>query len=194
MGFSVVPRGWTAQAATEPWTGSTFPLAFPGPKSTSCTTRALTSDCSWPSRRSRSCDSTPEIGPPHQMASDEGCTATEPIAWMRHRTDRGRDCNVAARHTAGRGYWIQLYTSGDEPARPYVRPSVVRKVLATVHSSPRGRRLRPVALTDARPLAVAGISAQASARRPGAYVVPTALASRPMRERPRTGRPQSPTP
>ena len=49
------------------------------------------------------------------MASGEGCTATEPIAVDGATGLIGVDgCNVVAVTTAGRGYWIQLYASGDE--------------------------------------------------------------------------------
>ena len=51
------------------------------------------------------------------MASEEGCgTTTEPIVVDgADGTIGADDCNVAVVTTAGRGYWIQLYTSGDEP-------------------------------------------------------------------------------
>ena len=46
-GYSVsYPEGWTAQAATEPWTDSTFPLVLGRPKSTSCTDPILTPNSS----------------------------------------------------------------------------------------------------------------------------------------------------
>ena len=55
----------------------------------------------------------------------------------RHRTDRADDCDFAVVTTAGRGYWIQLYTSGDDPAAvaPYDR-AWFEEVLATVQLHP----------------------------------------------------------
>ena len=47
------------------------------------------------------------------MASEEGCSTTEPIA-----VDSGTGvigCTHAFVTTAGRGYWIQLYTGDSAP-------------------------------------------------------------------------------
>ena len=56
-------------------------------------------------------DSTPEDWVAEQMASEEGCgTRTEPIVVDGATGLIGVDCDVAVVTTAGRGYWIQLYT------------------------------------------------------------------------------------
>jgi hypothetical protein len=75
------------------------------------------------------------------MASDEGCAATEPIAVDGETgligADEARECNVAVLTAAGRGYWIQLYTSSDDPraVAPYDR-AWFEEVLATVELHP----------------------------------------------------------
>jgi hypothetical protein len=115
-GISVsYPEGWTAQAATEPWTDRTFPLAFREPQADFLYDPTLTSNLFLTIASQPIGDSTPEDWVAEQMASDEGCKATEPIAVDGATGLIGADdCNVAAVTTAGRGYWIQLYTSGDE--------------------------------------------------------------------------------
>ena len=74
------PEGWTAQAATEPWTASTFPLYFGEPHADWLSDPILTSDLFLTIASQPIGDSTPEDWVAEQMASDEGCTATEPIA------------------------------------------------------------------------------------------------------------------
>lgn len=83
-------------------------------------------------------DSTPEDWVAEQMASGEGCTATGPIAVDGATGLIGVDeCNVAVVTTAGRGYWIQLYTSGDDElaVAAYDR-AWFEEVLATVQLHP----------------------------------------------------------
>jgi hypothetical protein len=71
------------------------------------------------------------------MASDEGCTATEPIAVDGATGVIGADaCDVVAVTTAGRGYRIQLYTSGDEPSNGAYDRAWFKEVLATVQLQP----------------------------------------------------------
>ena len=110
------PAGWTAQAATGPWTDSTFPLEFGAPHADFLYEPTLTSDLFLTIASQPIGDSTPEDWVAEQMASDEGCgTATEPIAVDGATGLIGADdCNVATVTTAGRGYWIQLYTGGDD--------------------------------------------------------------------------------
>ena len=108
------PEGWTAQAATEPWTESTFPLSFLVPQvdwlyDPNLTTALFLAIASQPIG-----DSTPEDWIAEQMASEEGCGATEPIV-----VDGGTGvigCTHAFVTAAGRGYWIQLYTGDGAPA------------------------------------------------------------------------------
>ena len=61
-------------------------------------------------------DATPEEWLAAQMAGEEGCAVTEPIDVDGAAGLIGARCDVVAVTTAGRGYWIQLYTSGDDPA------------------------------------------------------------------------------
>ena len=115
-GISVsYPEGWTAQAATEPWTDSTFPLSFQEPQADFLYDPTLTSILFLTIASQPIGDSTPEDWVAVQMESDEGCAATEPIAVDGGTGLIGADgCNVVVVTTAGRGYWIQLYTGGDE--------------------------------------------------------------------------------
>ena len=109
------PEGWTAQAATGPWTDRTFPLSFGEPHADFLYDPILTSDLFVTIASQSIGDSTPEDWVAEQMASDEGCTATEPTAVDGATGLTGADeCSVAVVSTAGRGYWIQLYTSGDD--------------------------------------------------------------------------------
>jgi len=135
-GFSVsYPEGWDAQAATEPWTDSTFPLSFPVPQVDWLSDPVLTSDLFLAIASQPLGDSTPEDWVAEQLASEEGCDTTEPIT-----LDGGTGltgCTVAAVTAAGRGYWIQLYTSGDDPlaVAPYDR-AWFEEFLATVQLHP----------------------------------------------------------
>jgi hypothetical protein len=136
-GISVsYPEGWTAQAATEPWTDSTFPLSFGVPQVDFLYDPTLTSDLFLAIASQPIGDSTPEDWVDEQMASDEGCgTATEPIAVDTASGLIGGDgCNVAVVTTAGRGYWIQLYTGGEAPG-PYDL-AWFEEVLASVQLHP----------------------------------------------------------
>ena len=109
------PEGWTARAATEPWTDRTFPLSFLVPQADFLYDPTLTDHLFLAIASKPIGDSTPEDWVAEQMASGEGCTATEPIAVNGASGLIGADgCNVVAVTTAGRGYWIQLYASGDE--------------------------------------------------------------------------------
>jgi hypothetical protein len=115
-GISVsYPEGWTAQAATGPWTDRTFPLSFGEPHADYLYDPILTSDLFLTIASQPIGDSTPEEWVAEQMASDEGCAATEQIAVDGATGLIGADeCSVAVVTTAGRGYWIQLYTGGDD--------------------------------------------------------------------------------
>jgi hypothetical protein len=138
-GISVsYPEGWTAQAATEPWADRTFPLSFGEPHADFLYDPTLTSDLFLTIASQPIGDSTPEDWAAEQMESDEGCTATEPIAVDGGTGLIGADgCNVAVVTAAGRGYWIQLYTSGDDElaVAPYDR-AWFEGVLATVQLHP----------------------------------------------------------
>ena len=132
------PEGWTAQAASEPWTTTTFPLSFPVPQVDWLYDPILKADLFLAIASQPIGESTPEAWVAEQMASEEGCTATESIVVDAASGLIGTGgCNVAVVTTAGRGYWIQLYTSGDNPlaVAPYDR-AWFEEVLATVQLLP----------------------------------------------------------
>jgi hypothetical protein len=138
-GYSVsYPEGWITQAATEPWTASTFPLSFPDPQVDWLYDPILEADLFLAIASQPIGDSTPEDWVAEQMASDEGCTATEPVTVDGATGLIGADgCNVAVVTTAGRGYWIQLYTGGDDPlAYAAYDRGWFEEVLATVQLHP----------------------------------------------------------
>jgi len=138
-GISVsYPEGWTAQAATEPWTDRTFPLLFLVPQADFLYDQTLTDHLFLTMASQPIADSTPQEWVAEQMASDEGCAATEPIAVDGATGLIGADgCNVAAVTTAGRGYWIELLTSGDEPSVGSTYDLAwFEEVLATVQLQP----------------------------------------------------------
>jgi hypothetical protein len=132
------PEGWTAKAATEPWTESTFPLNFEGSDADFLYDPTLTSDLFLTIASQPIGDSTPEDWVAEQMASGEGCRATGPTAVDGATGLIGADgCDVAVVTTAGRGYWIQLYTSDDDElaVAAYDR-AWFEEVLATVQLHP----------------------------------------------------------
>ena len=135
-GISVsYPEGWSALAATEPWTDSTFALGFLAPDADFLYDPTLTSDLFLTMASQPIGDSTPEHWVAAQMASDEGCTATEPVAVNAASGLIGSaGCNVAVVTTAGRGYWIQLYTGSDAPVAYDM--AWFKEVLATVQLHP----------------------------------------------------------
>jgi hypothetical protein len=117
-GYSVsYPEGWTARAATEPWTDSTFSVDFSGSHADFLYDPILESGLFLTIASQPTGDSTPEDWVAEQMANDEGCgTATKAIAVDAASGLIGADnCSVAVLTSEGRGYWIQLYTSGDDP-------------------------------------------------------------------------------
>lgn len=138
-GISVsYPEGWTAEAATEPWTENTFSLLFGEPHVDFLYDPVLTDHLFLAIASQPIGDSTPEDWVAAQMASDEGCATTEAIA-VDGATGLigGEGCDVAVVTTAGRGYWIQLHTSEDDPVvvAPYDR-AWFEEVLATVQLHP----------------------------------------------------------
>ena len=132
------PEGWTAQAATGPWTGSTFPLEFGQTHADWLSDPIRTSDLFLAISSQPIGDSTPEDWAAERIAGEEGCTATEPIAVDGATGLIGAgECYVAVVTTTDRGYWIQLYTFGDDPlaVAPYDR-AWFEEVLATVQLHP----------------------------------------------------------
>jgi hypothetical protein len=133
------PKGWTAQAATKPWSDSTFPLNFPLAQADWLYDPTLTSNLFLTIASQPIGDSTPEAWVARQMGSGEGCPATEPITVSNATGLIGTgECNVVVVTTSGRGYWIQLYTSGDQAwlASAYNR-AWFEEFLATVRLHPK---------------------------------------------------------
>ena len=129
------PEGWTAQAATDPWTDRTFPLNFEETHADFLYDPGLTSRLFLTIASQSIGDSSPEDWVTEQIASDEGCTSTEPITVHDGVGLVGADeCHVAVVATAARGYWIQLYTGDGAPAE-YDR-TWFEEVLATVQLHP----------------------------------------------------------
>jgi hypothetical protein len=134
------PEGWTARAATEPWTESTHSLSFsPGTPYIDFLYDPILTDHLFLHIASQPIgDATPGEWAA-QMASDAGCAATEPITVDGASGLIGAgDCqDTVVVTTAGRGYLIQLYTSDDDPAAvaPYDR-AWFAEVLAAVQLHP----------------------------------------------------------
>ncbi len=126
------PEGWTTQAATEPWTGE-YP-SFRDPPADFLYDPTLTDHLFLTIASLPIGASTPE----EWVAAQLECGATEPIAVDGATGQIGADeCNVAAVTIDGRGYFFQLYTSGDEAwlASTYDR-AWFDEVLATVQLHP----------------------------------------------------------
>ena len=132
------PEGWTAQAATEPWTDPAFPLEFGGSHADFLSDPTLESSLFLTMASQPIGESTAEDWVVDQLASGEGCASTGPIAVDGATGLIGvGECNVAVVTSDGRGYWIQLYTSGDDPSavNAYDR-AWFEEVLATVQLRP----------------------------------------------------------
>lgn len=132
------PEGWTAQAATEPWTEPTFPLEFGQPYADWLSDPVLTHNLFLTVASQPIGDATSEEWSGQQMASGEGCSATEPFTIDGAEGLIGAGgCNVAVAVSDGRGYWIQLYTSDDDPGVVALFDRTwFEEVLATVQLSP----------------------------------------------------------
>ena len=128
------PEGWTARAATEPWSDRPDEPEFYDPGFDVLHDPVLVDHLFLTINSQRIGDSTPEDWVAAQMAGDEACTTTEPIA-VDGATGLigGEGCHVAVVTTAGRGYSIALYASDDDPdvVAPYDR-AWFEEVLATV--------------------------------------------------------------
>ena len=116
----LVPEGWTARPATEPWTTSVPDYAQ---NTGDVVYDAVRQGDLWVVVASQPLgDSAPDAWAAQKLTVDalglEGsCTATEPITVDGATGLIGAEgCNAAAVTTDGRGYFILLYTSGDEPA------------------------------------------------------------------------------
>ena len=137
-GISVsYPEGWIAQAATEPWTDATQTPNFSDPFADDLYGPALTDHLFLSFASQPIGDATPEEWMAAQMAGWP-CAATEPIAVGEASGLIGSEgCDLAVVTTDGRGYWISLRASPDDPAAvaPYDR-AWFEEVLATVQLHP----------------------------------------------------------
>lgn len=131
------PEGWTAEAATEPWTDGTYSLVFdPRTPYIDYLFDPILTDHLFLNMASQPIgDATPEEW---MAAQDEECTATEPIEVDGATGLIGGDgCDLAVVTVGGRGYLIHLYTSRDFSAAvaPYDR-AWFEEVLGTVELHP----------------------------------------------------------
>ena len=133
------PQGWAAQAATEPWTDRTLNRVFLETEQADFLYDTVLDEghlfltiASQPIG-----DAAPEDWVAEQMASYE-CAATEPIAVDGATGLIGAEgCDLVVVTTDGRGYWIDLFKSGDDPSvvAAYDR-AWFEEVLATVQLHP----------------------------------------------------------
>jgi hypothetical protein len=144
-GYSIsYPAGWATQPATAPWTAPTFPLSFEAPE-VDWLYDPIQRDHLFLAIASQPIgDATPEEWAAEQMASDEGCDATEPVT-----LDGGTGllgCTQAVLTADGRGYWIQLYSG--EGAPPAYDAAWFEEVLGTIQLQPEdAAALRTAATT-----------------------------------------------
>lgn len=137
-GISVsYPEGWTARAATEPWTDRPGVPEYLDPGFDVLQDPVLTDHLFLHIASQPIGDSTPEDWVAAHMAS-YGCTTTEPIAVDGATGLIGaNDCDTVAVTSAGRGYQISVSASDDDPVvvAPYDR-AWFEEVLATVQLHP----------------------------------------------------------
>ena len=135
------PEGWTARAGTEPWTDGPSTHSIDNAYDDRLYHPTLTDHLFLVIASQPIGDSTPEDWITEQMAEwadMEECAATEPIAVDGATgliTVEG--CDLAVVTTDGRGYWISLRRSQDDPAAvaSYDR-AWFEEVLATVQLHP----------------------------------------------------------
>jgi hypothetical protein len=136
-----VPDGWLVRAASEPWTGSTYALVFDPPTPyIDYLYDPVLADHLFLNLASQPIGAaTPEQWIAAQMAGDEGCATTEPVAVDGATGLIGAEgCElVAAVTVGGRGYVIRLHASQDNPSAvaPYDQ-TWFEQVLATVQLHP----------------------------------------------------------
>ena len=133
------PEGWTARAATDPWTDCLYCTLVLSHPQLDVLHRPPDDDGLFLRIASQPIgESAPEDWVAAQMASDERCTTTEPIIVDGATGLSGGDtCDVAVVTTAGRGYHIDLWFAPDDPDVPaqYDR-AWFEEVLATVQLHP----------------------------------------------------------
>jgi len=139
------PAGWTVRRATEPWT-PTSERGFQAPALDNIYDPVLNDHLFFGIASQPLAGVTPDEWVTDFLADpDTGCRSgpTEPITID---GANGRMCEgLAAVSAGGRGYFVRLYTSGDEPwLSTYYDQAWFRGVLDTV-------RLDPAAAVDASP-------------------------------------------
>ena len=130
------PEGWSAQAATEPWTDSEFPLNFDAPQVDVLYDPDLRSGGPFLIFASQPIgDSTPEDWVAEQLTNPEGCgTGAASITVDGNRGRGAGGCSVVVVATADRGYWIQKDTGSETPL--FDEAGWFEEVLATVQLHP----------------------------------------------------------
>jgi hypothetical protein len=133
------PEGWTARAATEPWTDCLYCTLVLSHPQIDVLHRPPDDDGLFLRIASQPIgESAPEDWVAAQMASDERCTTTESILVDGATGLSGGDtCLVAVVTTAGRGYHIDLWMAADDRdlVAQYDR-AWFEEVLATVQLQP----------------------------------------------------------
>ena len=132
------PEGWIVQAATAPWTGNSFPLEWGQPHADWISDPILEHNLFLAIASQSVGDASSEEWMAERLATyDDRCGATEPIDIGGAQGLIADACDVALVTTEGRGYWIQLYTSGDDPiaVAPYDR-AWFEELLVTVQLHP----------------------------------------------------------
>ena len=137
-GFSIsYPTGWVARPATEPWTKDVPDFMS---KAGDAIYDPIRQGDLWISVASQPIGaSSPDQWAAEKLAFDDGCTASEPITVDGATGVIGADdCTRAAVTTDGRGYFVWLYTGGDDPSlnAPY-DGAWFKKVLATLQLQPK---------------------------------------------------------
>jgi hypothetical protein len=129
------PTGWTARAATQPWTTS-GPFFFLDPTSDFLYDPGRT-DHLFLGMASQPLDGTPFDQWSTDFLAAEGCEGTDPIVVDGVDGVMGADCGQAFVSSGGRGYVFWLYRSGDDPELQGVDwTAFLNDLLATVQLAP----------------------------------------------------------
>ena len=124
------PAGWSVQRASEPWTGG--PFFFREPVGDFLYDRILTDHLFLALASQPVADSSTDTWADDLLAA-EGCGNGEPVVVDGTQGLVGSECGVALVEKDGRGYFIWLYVSGDDPElREIYDRAWFDRVLATV--------------------------------------------------------------
>ena len=130
------PNGWVARPGTEPWTTSVPDYLSNAGDVVYDPSRG--EGGLWIAVASQPLgDTAPDAWAAETIALDDGCTATAPITIDGASGLVGADgCTRAAVTTDGRGYFIWLYTGGDDPSLAVYDQKWFEDFLATVRLQP----------------------------------------------------------